>query len=440
MIAVRVAQQLAGASVGLLTGLLTARWLGPEGKGLLAVVLLVSGVASQIATMGLHDAASFLRRRRGFAVASMLRLFDRFILGAGLAAGVVVAAAGYAFGETLWSQALPFALAVATGMLAASRLSALLYKGLLQADERFALIAALDFCDALLPGILWCAGALLLGPSVMLAAVSFLASAVIVSVAARLRLARAAGADVPAAAPSLAAEMTQYGSKTYLRQIAMMAMARGDVFLVGHLLGVAGVGIYSVAVTLAEVITRFPDAIGWILMPRSAALVDDAARHKSARYARMSLLVAAIAAVPFFVAASVLVALALPVSFQAVPGVLAWLLPGVVASCITRVLGADLVGRGHAAMVANITWLTVALLAIADLLLIPRLGLRGAAIGSSAAQIAAALIMAVAYGREAGLQVRALLFVKGEDLVLTGNGLLTAALRGRVLGREASRS
>ena len=77
IVVVRVVQQVAGAAVGLVAGLFTASWLGPEGKGLLTVILLVSGVVSQVATLGLHDAASFLRRRRELSAAALRTAFDR---------------------------------------------------------------------------------------------------------------------------------------------------------------------------------------------------------------------------------------------------------------------------------------------------------------------------------------------------------------------------
>ena len=429
IVVVRVVQQVAGAAVGLLAGLFTASWLGPEGKGLLTVILLVSGVVSQVATLGLHDAASFLRRRRELPAAMLRTAFDRCLVIVGVPAAVGAALTGLLLGDVLWSQALSAPLAVVTGLLVLSRLAALLYKGLLQAEERFATIAGLDFCDAALPGLLWCTGALLSRPSVGLAVASYLTSAMLVAFLSRRRVAVAESTNAPANV-SIRRELTQYGSRTYLRQIGMMAMGRGDVFLVGHFLGVAGVGIYSVAVTLSEVMTRFPDAVGWVLMPRSAGAADSAAQLRSARYARLSMLFAALLAIPYLAAADLLVNVALPESFHGVVTVLALLMPGMVASCISRVLGADLVGRGHAAVVARTTWATAGVLLCADLVLIPAFGLAGAAAANSIAQIVAAAVMARIYGREAGLDARTLLMISAEDVNLTLGGLSVHRLLG----------
>ena len=330
-------------------------------------------------------------------------------------------------------------LAIVTGLLVLSRLASLLYKGLLQADERFATIAGLDFCDAALPGVLWCTGALLSGPTVGLAVASYLTSALVVALFSRQRVSVAEAATTPSTDVSIRRELTQYGSRTYLRQIGMMAMSRGDVFLVGHFLGVAGVGVYSVAVTLSEVMTRFPDAVGWVLMPRSAGAADNAAQLRSARYARLSMLMAAVLALPYLAAANVLVNIALPESFRGVVTVLALLMPGVVASCISRVLGADLVGRGHAAVVARTTWATAGIVLCADLVLIPAFGLAGAAAANSIAQIAAALVMARVYGREAGLDLRTLLMISGQDLDLTRSGLSAYRFFGSPAAERGSR-
>ncbi len=424
VIAGRVAQQSVSALVGLTAGMLMARWLGPEGKGILAIVLLVSGVASQIATFGLHDAASFLGNHEHFPLARLRNVFDKCVVFWGMPLGGVIAVAMYKWSPALWLTAIPWKIALATAAIVAGRLGSLLYKGLLLADEDFGSVTALDFIDALVPGTLFVGGSLWWGPSVQLACGSFVVGAFLVAAGSRVLSMRVCD-DQRSSPDSLLTALFSYGWQTYFRQIGIIVLARLDVFLVGYFLGVASVGIYSVAQTLAEVITRIPDAVSWMLLPRASRLTDAAARATTARYARFCLAAAAIVTIPYALVARILVFAALPPAFSTAAAALAVLLTGTIVSTVTKIVGADLVARGRAATVATITWITVMALGV-DLWLIPRFGVLGAAVGSSLAQFIAAATMLIVYSHESGLNVRTLLLVGRDDLSLLRAALLSA--------------
>src|SRR4029079_9681693 len=143
---------------------LTARWLGPEGKGLLATFLFVSTVGSQVATMGLHDAASFLRRRRDFSLLRLTRVFDMAAASWGVLASAAIGVGMYAFGPRFWSYPISPIVAGMTGALVLLKLCALLHKELLLAERRFQSVATLDLIDGALPGLLFLSAAAIAPP------------------------------------------------------------------------------------------------------------------------------------------------------------------------------------------------------------------------------------------------------------------------------------
>jgi len=416
---------------GLTTGLLTARWLGPEGKGLLAIFLLVSTVGSQVATMGLHDAASFLRRRRSFSLARLTRVFDLYSLSLGVLASAGIASGMYSFGTRFWTYPIPPLLAGLTGVLVFFKLSVLLSKGLLLAEQRFGSVAALDLTDGALPGLGFIAASLFASPSASVAAFSFTIASAMIAVAARARL-----ATVPRAAEhgsaTPATEVFRYGLRTYLRQIGQIAMSRGDVFIVAHLLGVGAVGLYSVGTTLSELIVRIPDSVGWMLMPNAASVSDERARSMTAQYARLALLATSALAIPYAIGVAIVIPALLP-RFETSALILACLLPGVAVSSVTRILSADLVGRGKAGIVAKITWAIFAVVITMDLMLIPRLGLLSAAVVATVGQLIGAGVTAKAYANESGVKMWDLFLVRNTDLVKLP--ILSAMSPRRVAGR-----
>src|SRR2546426_4225131 len=96
--------------LGLVGSIVTARWLGPEGRGILAIISVVTGLALQFGSLGLHSGnAYFVAREPGLAPgvlgnASVLSL----VLGTGAA---LAAIAGF-LGEPRWFAGVPFILLV----------------------------------------------------------------------------------------------------------------------------------------------------------------------------------------------------------------------------------------------------------------------------------------------------------------------------------------
>jgi O-antigen/teichoic acid export membrane protein len=419
LLTLRVVQQLAGSLIGLVTGMLSARWLGPEGKGLLAVVLLVSGVMAQLATLGLHDAAPYLRNRLGFTDRELFQGFGLFYLAWGVPLGFVIALGMVQYGGYFWSYPISLFVGLVCGVLSMSRLAGLLAKGLLLSESRFRQVALIDLADGALPGLIFLVATVAYGASLTGACLSFLVASLLVASWGAALVARAhAIKGASTRIRLLSQRMRAYGTWTQLRQTGAMLMSRGDMFLVGRFLGVPAVGLYSVSVTLSEVLIRAPEAVAWMMMPRTASLADPPARAMSARYSRIIVFFLTVVSVPYLVFTRTVVAAFLPATFWPSFVALGYLLPGVVASAVVRILGADLIGRGRAGLVAWITWLSVIPGLLLDLILIPHAGIVGAALGSSIIQILAATLTTVAYSRESQIPVTQLLLVRGADLAL----------------------
>jgi O-antigen/teichoic acid export membrane protein len=187
-----------------------------------------------------------------------------------------------------------------------------------------------------------------------------------------------------------------FGIRGQLGTLASFFSYRLDVFVVNYFMDASHVGLYSLGVIISEALWQLPAIVAMALFPRTARTVGAGAEDFTCMILRQ---------VSFLTSgAALLIALMCPVAIPLIFGgrftpsvaVVWWILPGTVALSLGKVVAADLTARGmvnHLPVSAVIGLiLTLAL----DFLLIPRLGIQGAAIASSVAYLASGVyLMAV---------------------------------------------
>ncbi|WP_073285309.1 lipopolysaccharide biosynthesis protein [Hymenobacter psychrotolerans] len=202
---------------------------------------------------------------------------------------------------------------------------------------------------------------------------------------------------------STAAELSHHSRGAHLSNILAFANYRLSYYFVAHFVDARAVGVLSVGVALAEAI--------W-LIPRSAALIQYVdlvhADDKQAQLAP-TLRVARLAALATAAAVGVL-ALLPPALLAAVFGpefgearpVIAWLAPGVVAVALNVACSSYFAGLGQYRTNNWATTLGLLVTVPACWLLIPRLGIVGAAMAASLSYIASTAFLLVQFGRATG--------------------------------------
>jgi O-antigen/teichoic acid export membrane protein len=208
---------------------------------------------------------------------------------------------------------------------------------------------------------------------------------------------------------NLVRRMWPAGSQTQAAQLAGISLARADLIIAGPLLGMFGLGIYSVAASLSDMMLKLADAVSWVLLPRAALLSDEDARGLSARYMRLVAMATAALAVPYLAVLVVIVPLLLGNRFDGVISILAVLLPRSVLMSIIRILGADLTARGSARTSAASLWLaTVAFIIMAPVAAWLSGGV-GLAAASSVSHLIAAAYLLRRYSLAGGVSVASIL-------------------------------
>jgi O-antigen/teichoic acid export membrane protein len=211
-------------------------------------------------------------------------------------------------------------------------------------------------------------------------------------------------------------DLLHYGVRIYPGSLATFFSYRVDVFLISLLLASpASVGLYGLAVSLAELVFYVPDSIATAFFPRVANAERAEADVLAPQVTRVATLATALAAAALIPVAIVGVHLLLPAFVDSLPALIV-LVPGVIALSISKVLSGYVSGLGRALPVGAIAVTTLVVNVVANLILIPAWGIVGAAAASLTSYTANAILMVVISARMARVSPRQLIVPGFDDL------------------------
>lgn len=435
MAATRLAFDLAGMALSLAIGIAGARLLGPAGKGDLAVLSVLVVVGTHLSATGIGEAAivGIAGRRTREAAAFATAVAWSLTVGC-LCAAILGIVAGAALGI----PASPTALLIATVPLAALVVNA---NQLLLLRGRIGTIGAISVASSAVTLAGYLAVAASGAPRLTGAAAAGLAAALVaVACVAYATLTRGLR-------PSRRLDRgflrwaIGYGAVAELAYLIGAVSARGDTVLVYSLAGRRDAGLYSVALTVGFAVAAAAWALSYVSFPRLANLPAGEAAGAIARVCRVGIVASIAVSAPAAIAAPFLIPLAFGSGFSgAVPPAVILTL-GTAAVAAQVLLSRGVAARGHPRAMLSSYLASVAAMIGLDLVLIPSLGLSGAALGSVCAALAGLAVVrraARGWARREGLDPELLRLVPGRadvrDLWAAASSLLARAL---AIGRRS---
>lgn len=221
-------------------------------------------------------------------------------------------------------------------------------------------------------------------------------------------------------------EGLRFGVRAQLGIVFVFLLFRVDQILVERILGFHDLGLYSLAVTLAELLWLASDPFAAALLPHQVEAVGDDDIRLGYAAARLSLLMISVLALIAWVTAPLLISAAYGRAFAGSVWPFRMLLPGVVALAIQRPLAGVLLKRGRVGLVSAFGGIALVVDFGANLILLPSIGVVAASISSSVAYILLACAYVIATRHRAIAGPRHLL-PRINDAVL-----LRRALRGAI--------
>ena len=254
--------------IGLVSSVITARTLGPEGRGLLAALSVITGLSLQFGNPGLHTGNVYVVSRQPERTWSVLGNTLFVSWGAGTLAAIVACAA--ALLRPAWFPGIPFPLVALTAAVLPFQFMILLYQNTLLGMGETTAFNLFEVGNKVVTFALLAAWLLVLGGGATGAAVLFAGMAVMYGSVSALYCHRRVPFR-PVFDRALFGEMIRYGGRAYLACLLAFLVIRSDLLLVNFFLGTAEAGVYSITVQIADTLLLLPVTIGMILLPRVAA-------------------------------------------------------------------------------------------------------------------------------------------------------------------------
>lgn len=415
------------AALGLVTGVVLARGLGPHDRGLLALALLLPSTLMTICKLGITQANVYCNRREGAPLAQVASnsLVLALVLSLACAAGIWLARDSLTTtlvkGLPLWALALSL-----------WRLPWLLvdnfFWGVLQAMGQFSLYNRRTLAGAalLLAGVLaaWGLGRLDLWVTLWIysAVTALVVASLLVSVYRRVPFGWRADFG-------LLWRQLRFGVKSYTQILTTHLLFRSDVYLVAYFLDPARTAFYSLALHFTEMLLEIPQAVGWVVYPKLASLAKDDVHRLTAQTCRRTVLLTTAGGVAVVLCGPILIPLwygraftdaTLPLPFAA------W---GAMAMAVFTILSRDFTSRNRQSVNIQAGALALGTNVALNIFFIPRYGIVGAALATGIAYSLAAALLLWRFQQESQIAIRSVLIPNRQDVAFIAGSLVDALTR-----------
>ncbi|MFO0703093.1 MAG: flippase [Candidatus Andersenbacteria bacterium] len=408
------ATRIWGAFVGIVVSIIIARTLGPQGKGIYSLLLLVPTLLLTFGNLGLNVSNVYFYGKRGAKASDLAANSFWAALVLGLLAVGAFALLSPLLAPRFYAD-VPAGFMLASVATVPAQLLNQYVANLLLATRRtwlFNLANALQLtvllANAVVSLLILHQG---LVATVYIADISVVVGTILMvlfyvryeGLALRFKLA-------------LFKETLLFGLKGYFANVIQFLNYRVDMLMLSAFMGATAVGAYSIGVNFAETLWYVPTSIGTVLFPHVANSTLEVANVTTARASRQTFLLMTLASGAVAAAAPWLVPKLFGTQFASSVVALWWLLPGVLIFSIAKIIGNDFAGRGYVVVNGMVSAAALVLNVTLNLFLIPRYGIVGASISSTISYTVATVLLVSLFAREAKVRWWHLVWPNRQDV------------------------
>jgi O-antigen/teichoic acid export membrane protein len=402
-------------ALAIATGVIIARSLGPEGKGIYAVAFMLPGLVLTFGGLGLNHSLIYQIGRKHLTLEQALGT----IIVLDIVLSVVLMALTLTLAPLLSGtlvRGVPFNLILLTTLSIPSALMLGHLRDILRALGRFQIYSIFVFLENVVKLMAFLILIAFSSLTLSRVIVVQLALGLILAIVCLGAVARHLSGKLR---PHLKAVRTllSFGLRTHVSSIFANLERRFDILLLNAFLFPAQVGLYTVAVGAAQLVLYTTDSMGTVLFPRVSSSSREQVHQFLPRISRMSILLSALVGVGLVIVGKPLISLLYGPDFEASYTAMVILVPGIVMLTLSRVGEIYLKGVGRPGVVSAVTVVSFAVNLGANLILIPLLGIRGAALASSISYSLGACLVLIIFLQDSKLSVRDIVVPTWDDLI-----------------------
>ncbi len=378
----------------LFSGVITARNLGPAGRGMQGAMMLWPGLLAGLLTLGVPVGIKYQARKHQGEQASLFS--TALVLGLGL--GIIAMVIGIV-GIPHWiakydEQSIRFAQYLM--IFAPLTLLMFILSAILEVNFDFTSSNALRYAPALLVliGLLALVVLHRFTPydTAFVYTFAFVPPAVVLA----LRIRKTFTFTLRDFKRS-SRRLLSYGARIYISDVLTIFGAQIDQLLVVGLLSATNLGTYTVALTASRILNVFQNSVTLVLLPKASGLAHREVASMVGRAARVTTALTLVSGVPLIAALPLILPFLYGKEFIAAIRIAQILtLESIIASA-TIVHVQTFMATNRPGMSAILQLMGLALAVPLMLLLIPRLGLAGAAFALLASTVARFIVVLVSY-------------------------------------------
>jgi O-antigen/teichoic acid export membrane protein len=407
--------QFVGVALGIITSIVIARALQPEGKGIYATILTSAQMATMLGSLGVGKSIVYYLGRKEHERSKLESTALGLGLLNGLLAVIVAIIISLVVHSSILRQASLYVLSIGA-LLPFLLVFSNYLQGLLRGQEYISDCNWANITNRVVLLIAVSALALLLGLSPGLTLVSVLLGTLCAILVYVLSLRTRGFLLRPGLDLRLARGMLVYGLGYQAYKLTQWSHRRFDIFLVGYFTDAANVGYYSTSANLAQMVWNIPVAVSFVLMPWVAGRTASRAIEGTAIVSRFAFVGMSALGMATAVLAPYLIKFAYGESYLPAVEPLRILMPGIVMSGIFTLLGSYMLGRGRLRQLIAVSAAGFGLNMLLNITLLPSYGIAGAALASSVSYTVTTLITAYLAVHDSDLSVWEIFLPQAKDI------------------------
>lgn len=211
--------------------------------------------------------------------------------------------------------------------------------------------------------------------------------------------------------------MIRYGIKIQLSNFTQLLTYRLDVFIINYFLLVKDVGIYTNAVVIAEMMWQIPGTVSTLLYSRVSNTNDkESIKNTTNKYMRISFGIILLCSIILALISKPLILILYGVSFMRAVDALLLLIPGICLFSISKILASCIAGLGRVDINLKISVLVCIITGALDIILIPIFNINGASIATSLTYIIHAILTLRAYKKLTSSNLKEIVLINYTDI------------------------
>lgn len=380
---------------GILISIIIARYLGPEGKGILTAVFVIPTIILTLGDFGIRQATAHLlgtdKYPKKEIVENVLLLY--FFT---TTLGILICSIIFYFGP---AREYDYVLIIFAVLLIPAMLFNTYMRGVALGERKVKFSNSVEVINKFthLLMVIFFLPVLHLG--IRSAALSQVSGSLVASLRS-LSLIREIGNIRLRLKPKLVRTMVKLGIAYSLSLFVLTLNYRIDIVVLERMAPSGDIGLYAVGVQLAELLWQIPLALNVVIFSYSATGKDfGESINRTLKVLKYSLVVAVCCSIIILLLAPLIITLLYGQAFLGSVSVTRILIPGVIFALVFKLLHADLAARGRPLVAFPIFFGTAITNVVLNIILIPEYGINGVAFASTVTYTLGALIYFIVYRR-----------------------------------------